>query len=142
MSKLRKALEEYLAVRRALGFKLDAPGRLLHQFMDFAEAERVTFITRDLALRWATEPPKCQPRYWANRLSVVRQFAQYHSGIDSRTEVLPLGLLPQRFHKRSPYFYSDTEIERLLAAAKQLRSRLKLQGATYFSFFGLLASTG
>ena len=58
MSKLRKALEEYLAVRRALGFKLDAPGRLLHQFMDFAEAERVTFITRDLALRWATEPPK------------------------------------------------------------------------------------
>jgi len=53
-----------------------------------------------------------------------------------------VGLLPQRFHKRSPYIYSDTEIERLIAAAKQLRSPLKLQGATYFAFFGLLAVTG
>src|SRR6266511_622144 len=102
MSKLRKALEEYLAVRRALGFKLNAPGRLLHQFMDFAETERASFITRDLALRWATQSAECQPVYWANRLSVVRQFAEYRSAIDPRTEIPPVGLLPQRFHKRSP----------------------------------------
>ncbi|SRR5437762_9384142 len=142
MSKLRRALEEYLAVHRALGFKLKAPGRLLHQFVDFAEAGRVSFITRDLALRWATQSSKCQPTYWANRLSVLRQFAKYHSAIDCRTEVPPVGLLPQHFHKRSPYLYSDPEIERLIAAAKQLRSPLMLQGATYFSFFGLLAITG
>ena len=63
MSKLRRALEEYLAVHRALGFKLKAPGRLLHQFVDFAEAGRVSFITRDLALHWATQSSKCQPTY-------------------------------------------------------------------------------
>src|SRR5438093_7589975 len=142
MSKLRTALEEYLAVQRALGFKLNAPGRLLHQFVDFADTERAAFITRDLALRWATQPRKSQPTYWANRLSVVRQFAEYHSAIDCRTEVPPVGLLPHHFHKRSPHLCSDTDIEQLIAAAQKLRSPLKLQGATYCSFFGLLAVTG
>jgi integrase/recombinase XerD len=142
MSKLRNALEEYLAVQRALGFKLDAPGRLLHQFVDFAETERTAYITRDLALRWATQREKAQPTYWANRLSVVRQFAEYHSAIDCRTEIPPVGLLLRHFHKRSPHLCTDRDIERLLASAQKLRSPLKLQSATYFSFFGLLAVTG
>ena len=34
---LIKALEEYLAVRRAMGFKLHLAGRLLHRFVEFAE---------------------------------------------------------------------------------------------------------
>ena len=142
MTKLGKALEEYLAVRRALGFRLDAPGRLLHQFIDFAEAERASFITRDLALRWATQSKQCHPAYWASRLSVVRRFAEYHSVIDPRTEIPPVGLLPHRLQKKSPYVYSDAEIEQLIAAAKRLRSPLELQGATYSTLFGLLAVTG
>jgi integrase/recombinase XerD len=35
MSEMRKALNEYLAVRRALGFKLEKEGRLLQNFVDF-----------------------------------------------------------------------------------------------------------
>jgi len=142
MSKLRRALEEYLAVRRALGFELRTPGRLLHQFMDFAEAEGVSFITRNLALRWATQCKNTQARYWAYRLSVVRQFAEYHRAIDCRTEIPSVGLLPQQFHKRSPYLYGDEEIEQLISAAKQMSSPLKLHGKTYCTFFGLLAVTG
>ena len=34
MSKLQVALDEYLAVRRALGFKLRLAGRLLQRFVD------------------------------------------------------------------------------------------------------------
>ena len=37
MSELGAALEEYLAVRRALGFKLRLAGRLLQRFVDFAD---------------------------------------------------------------------------------------------------------
>jgi len=50
MTKLKKALEEYLAVRRALGFKLHLAGRLLHRFVEFAEKEKAFFITTKLAL--------------------------------------------------------------------------------------------
>jgi hypothetical protein len=61
MSALRAALEEYLAVRRALGFKLRLSGRLLQRFVDFADREGATVITTELALRWATQPAQDTP---------------------------------------------------------------------------------
>ena len=85
MSELRTALEEYLAVRRALGFKLRLSGRLLQRFVDFADREGATIINTDLALRWATEPARAQPAQWANRLGMVRRFAQYRQAVDPRT---------------------------------------------------------
>ena len=45
MTKLKKALEEYLAVRRALGFRLRLAGRLLDRFVEFAERKQASFIT-------------------------------------------------------------------------------------------------
>jgi len=57
MSELRKSLRSYLALRRALGFKLKTQGYLLHRFVDFADEQGASFITRDLALRWAMASP-------------------------------------------------------------------------------------
>ena len=37
MSSLQSALDEYLAVRRALGYKLVLEGRLLRRFIEFAK---------------------------------------------------------------------------------------------------------
>src|SRR5438105_4364447 len=122
MSKLRKALDQYLEIRRALGFKLDVQGSLLHRFVDFAEAEDAPFITRDVALRWATQPKGCQPAQWAKRLGLVRRFAEYQNALDPRTEIPPADLLPHRFQRKPPYLYSDEEIARLVEVAKQLHS--------------------
>jgi len=142
MSELRKALNEYLAIRRALGFKLDVQGGLLHRFIDFAEGAQASFVTRDLALAWATSPKECQPAQWAIRLAVLRRFAEYRSAADPRTEILPMGLLPHRFCRKAPYIYSDDEIVRLIEAAKKLSSPKGLRAATYSTLFGLLSVTG
>ena len=40
MSSLREVLEDYLWMRRALGYKLEAPGRQLHQFVSLPRADR------------------------------------------------------------------------------------------------------
>ncbi len=56
MSKLQAALQEYLAVHRALGYKLRLPGRLLQRFVDFADRQGAAHITSELALAWATQP--------------------------------------------------------------------------------------
>jgi len=77
MSSLRTALDEYLAVRRALGYQLRLTGRLLRRFVEFAERARADYITTELALTWATQPAHAQPAQWANRLAMVRRFAQY-----------------------------------------------------------------
>lgn len=139
MSDLRKALDEYLALRRALGFKLTTQGQLLENFVDFAAKEGASFITRKLALRWATQPTQCQPARWARRLDLIRGFAQYRSAADPRTEIPPQQLLPHRYRRRTPYICSDEDIVRLMEAAKQLRP---FSAVTFSTLFGLLAVTG
>jgi integrase len=140
--RLCDALEEYLNVRRALGFKLRNAGGLLKGFVTYAEREGASSITTDLAVRWAMEQKNCQPAQWANRLSLVRRFARYVSALDPGTEIPPQGLLPYRFRRTQPYLYADEEIAHLIEAAKKLRSRQGLRAATYATLFGLLAVTG
>jgi len=142
MTKLRKALEEYLAVRRAMGFKLLSSGRSLHRFVEFAEKERASYITTKMALEWATQPKDAQPAYWAERLCMVRNFAKYHSAIDPRTEIPPAELLPYRYRRIPPYIYTDAEISKLIRTAKKLPSPRGLRAPTLSTLFGLLAVTG
>lgn len=139
--RLLEALEEYLALRRALGFILDGPCRALHSFVAYAEHEGAFSIRTDLALKWAMQPD-CQPAQWANRLSMVRRFARYMSALDARTEIPPDGLLPHRFRRKCPYIYTEEEITHLIGAAQNLSSPLGLRAATYSTLLGLLAVTG
>jgi integrase/recombinase XerD len=142
MSALCQALEEYLTMRRALGFKLREPGRALRRFVEFAEKKGASFITTELALCWAQQPSEADPAYWTNRLDMVRCFARYCKALDSRTEIPAEGLLPHRFRRKPPYLYSDAEILQIIEAAEQLPSRTGLRAATYSTLFGLVAVTG
>lgn len=142
MSKMRQDLEEYLATRRALGYKLRDAEVALHGFVSFTEQAGAPFITTDLGLEWACQPTGVQPALWAKRLGDVRHFARYLSASDPRTEVPAKGLLPYQYTRQTPYLYSDQEIDRLLVAAQQLPSATGLRAATYTTFFGLLTVTG
>lgn len=142
MSSLRIALDEYLAVRRALGYTLRLPGRLLRRFVEFAEQEGANYITTELALTWATQPTHAQPSQWANRLAMVRRFAYYCRPNDPRTIVPPPDLLPQQYRRVTPYLYRDEEILRLIKAARQLPSTIGLRPHTYATLFGLYVATG
>jgi hypothetical protein len=55
MTTLRKAVHEYLALRRRLGFKLHKAGKALPAFVTFMEQQRVSVITAQLALTWAQQ---------------------------------------------------------------------------------------
>jgi len=45
MKALRSALRQYIALRRALGTKLQEPAATLERFIDFLEREKAEFIT-------------------------------------------------------------------------------------------------
>ena len=49
---LQQALDDYLALRRSLGFKLHKEGRQLPQFLVFLQKNRAAYITARLALDW------------------------------------------------------------------------------------------
>jgi integrase len=142
MSTLREAAEQYLRIRRELGYKLREPAGRLRSFVAFAEREGADHVSTDLALRWARQPSGAQPAAWGLRLGVVRRFAVWLSAKDRRTEVPPAGPLPCRYRRKSPYLYSDEEIENLVRTAGRLPSAAGLRGRTFAAIFGLLAVTG
>lgn len=142
MNDLQLLLDEYLAVRRALGAKLKLPGRLLQRFVAFVAQRKAAFITTDLALQWATEPRDVQPAQWANRLGMVRRFARYANVVDPHHEVPPPGLLPYRYHRPPPYIYRDEEVAALIGAAERLPGFTGLRPYTCATLLGLIAVTG
>lgn len=142
MKTLQEAVQDYLALRRSLGFKLKPHQRYLEEFSSFLRQREVLRITSRLALQWATQPQHLHPSVWAARLTAVRGFARYWSATDPNTEVPPEGLLPYRPPRAKPYLYSDDEIQRLLEAAENMQTRHALQPWTYYCLLGLLAVTG
>jgi integrase/recombinase XerD len=142
MSGLDAALTEYLAIRRSLGFELREVAGCLRNFIAFLQAEGASYITTEIALRWATLPAETQPSTWAWRLGMVRRFAAWHSAMEPRTEIPPAGLLPHRYQRKRPHIYSDDEIDRILRRAAQLASPTGLRAHTYTTLFGLLAVSG
>jgi integrase/recombinase XerD len=142
MISLREAVEDYLTMRRSLGFKLRNMGYSLHHFVSFMEQEGASIITTELTLRWAQQPQNVQPGHWATRLSFVRSFARFWRATEPRTEIPPTGLLPYRAKRATPHIYSDDEIQQMLKAARKLPSAIGLRSHTYFTLFGLIAVTG
>ena len=65
MSRLDAALKEYLAIRRGLGFQLREVAGCLVNFVAFLQTEGASYITTELALRWATRPAEAQSATWA-----------------------------------------------------------------------------
>ena len=137
---LREALQQYLSLRRALGFKLKATGRLLGQFVEHLDAQGATTFTVADALAWATAPAGASRTWHAIRLSMVRGFAIYLHSLDPAVAVPPADLLRHGNDRVTPYFYSEGEIRALLTAAGALRPTFR--AATYQTLIGLLVASG
>lgn len=139
---LQRSVDEYLTLRRSLGFKLRDEKNVLMQFAEFLEQQGAEFITTDLAVQWAVQPEGTLSSHWARRLSMIRLFARHHAGSDPRTQIPPKGLLPYRYQRKQPYIYSEHEIVELLKATAALPSPVGMRGLSCCCLFGLLASTG
>jgi len=139
---LRTGLEEYLRVRRALGFALKQHGHSLGQFVEYAEAHGVVTITRRLAVEWATRNGATPHEEAWRRLGWVRCFARFWKVSDPRTEVPEEGLLPRLRVKRIPHIFTKREMSDLLRCCGDVHSLFSLSAPTMKTFLGLLWSTG
>ena len=140
MSPLCGHVEDYLRLRRALGFKLERAGHLLPKLVAYLEAAGSPTLTTKLAVSWARLPVNARANHWAARLAVARGFARYLQTIEPATEVPPAGVFPSRRHRPAPYLWSQQDICGLIDGARALRSPLR--AATYEALFGLLAVSG
>jgi len=141
VSALRTAAEEYLAMRRTLGFKLSTQGPLLMDFVGYCEGQATDRVTTEVAVAWAIDTPRSTDRvWWSHRLAVVRIFARHLQTLYPTTEIPPADVLPARYRRVTPYLYSRAQITALVEAAATLTPPLR--GRTYQTLIGLLAVTG
>lgn len=140
MIDLKRAIDDYLTVRRSLGYKLEQHGRLLPSFAAYLERSGGSFITVPLVLAWAASPP-ATTKSAARRVGIVRRFAQYVRTLDPRTEVPSPELVPYCKERLASYLYSSEDVRALMeATARELHGSLK--PFTYATLLGLLAAAG
>ncbi|MGH3814243.1 MAG: tyrosine-type recombinase/integrase [Pseudonocardiaceae bacterium] len=136
---LDRRLEEYLSIRRSLGFKLERDGKLLAQFIGYLHDQGADTVTVEDAVMWVSLP--AGGRGWlAFRMSVVRGFAAYLHTLDPAVPVPPADLFPAGPHRAVPYLYSAEDLAALITATDTLR--YPLQRSTYRTLVGLLAVSG
>lgn len=137
---MMKAIDTYLAVRRAAGFDLSVQEYLLKSFGRFASEREERQVRTQTVVQWASLGPSTEQR--DTRLRTVARFARHVHAEDDRHEVPPEGFFGYRKKRRVPFIYSRNDIERLVGAASCLHPAGSLRPHTYSTLFALLAATG
>lgn len=135
-----KAVESYLAVRRAAGFKLEVVEVLLRSFVRYAEKVGEQFVHAQTAIDWARRSKS--PEQKARRLQMVIRLARYLRAEDSRHEIPPEQDFGQRRRRPTPFIFEPADIVRLIQQAQHLLSMDSLLRRSFSTLFALLASTG
>lgn len=134
--------EQYLEMRRKLGFAMHIEGEELLRFARYAE--RVGHsgpLTVEIALQWA-QTSSGSRIYHARRLDIVRRFARYLKLTVPATEIPQEGILGPSYRRISPYIYSEQEVSALIGACRRLTPVNGIRPHTHATLFGLLACTG
>ena len=126
MSGLEQALSDYLQLRHSLGHEVAEAGWLLPDFVRYLDAHDYPTVTIQAALAWVKQTTTVTgTSVGPRRMTAARGFARYLSGIDARTEVPPLGLMPHRQRWRKPFIYTSTDITALMSQTRSIESPLR-----------------
>ncbi len=119
-----KPLNDFVALKRSLGFKYDVAADELYRFSKFSETLQLQepILNKDVVLAWnakrATESLTTQSR----RIYTLRQFALYLQSIGSQAYVTSPDRNPHR-QSHIPFIFTHLEIEHILLNSDQLRKR-------------------
>lgn len=135
-----RAVESYLAVRRAAGFDLTMVEYKLRSFARFAIQRGESHICTSTAIAWASQTSSVAER--DTRLKTVVRFAQHMRLEEPRHEVPPRDVFGYHKTRRAPFIYTPTDVADLLEAASRLGPPGTLRPHTYTTLLALLVTTG
>jgi integrase len=136
-------VEEFIALRRGLGYRSPSQERALRAFGRHLDATgHQGPIRLESSLDWATATVSTDPSNPARRLTTIRGFLRHLAAIDGASVVPAPGLLGPTSHRKPPHIYSDAEIDDLIRATAGLTPVGGLRPHCYATLFGLIACTG
>jgi len=139
---LTTAVDSYLAMRRALGYRLRDTEMILRDFAAFADAKQDSHVVTQTVLEWI-RTANGSPLRSCVRLRTVVRFARYLQAEDQRHEVPPENAFGRhRPQRRPPFLFTPAEVAALVRAARALEPQGALRPHLYSTLFGLIACTG
>jgi integrase/recombinase XerD len=140
---LESRLAAYLAIRQAMGYAMRAERTLLADFVTFlVQRAALNPIRAQAALDWASQSAhKRGLSGTASRLTMARRFLLHLRASYPDTEIPGLGLVSTA-RRPTPFLFTDDQIGRLAAAARNAGPQGSLRPHALATFLGLLASTG
>lgn len=136
-------VDRYIALGRALGWKLIKTERHLRAFARRLDARGETHIHSVALLEWVAAAGRT--RYArSERLRALVRFARFLHAEDPRHEIPPADIFSVIQARPAPYIYTPDEIACILDAAGALRRQRPnpLRRELYVMLFGLIAATG
>jgi integrase len=139
---LKQAANDYLTLRRELGFKLVDTEELLTSFATFAAERGDQVILEKTALDWAACGSSVQRRH--RRLRTLELFVEHLRAEDDRHQRIPIEHFPPSTGPRRfpPRIFSDDEISCVLQLTARLHPVRSIRPLTYRTLIGLLFTTG
>ena len=137
---LSAAIDRYLELRRALGYKLASDEVILRSFARYADGQLQARIESETVLDWADHSATARQR--GKRTRVVIGFARFLHAEDARHQIPPRPLPGSAHVRPMPHIFSKQEIAQLSQAAAQLRPVASLRPLTFDTLYNLLAVTG
>lgn len=137
---MTKLLDEYVALRRATGFKFHTEDVQLRSFIAFADKNGDRRVRAATAVKWASQTK--MPRQRHKRLRTVARFAEHLRAEDPRHELPPARLFVSSTSRPTPRIFTEDEISRIVSCAAEVGRKGDLLGKTYSTMYGLIATTG
>jgi integrase len=135
-------INRYVEFRRSLGYSFETQAATLQAFGRFVKHRaKAGPLTQRLVLTYVLGCP-VTPNVKARRYAVLKNFADYSSIFDPRTNSLDPQALPRSRAVPPARLLDEGELARLLKAAREISPLHPMRGATLFTIIGLLASTG
>jgi integrase len=139
---LATRVEDYITLRRSLGYSFQKQAATLRALVQYAEIERLDGpLTRDMALNFVLSwDGTANGR--AIRHGVIRRFCEYLAIYDPRTEALDPRALPRSRAIPPPRILTDDELGSLMSACRRVSPDYPERATVLTALVGLLASTG
>jgi integrase len=138
---LKRLVDDYLKVRRAMGFDLDSSEWVLRQYAEFATTRGDSHIRTQTAIDWAAASGGTagQRHFRLQRIVLVARYARAE---DPRHEIPPRGIFPRLPRQFLPVIYTQKEARGLIAAAGRLGPVGSPRPHTFAALLALLFATG
>ena len=129
---IAELVDEYIALRRSLGYRSVTRERSLRAFARYLSGHDGP-VPLESTLGWATWTSSTDPHNPARRVASVRPFLRHLHALDGGTDVPAPGLLGPTGYRKPPHIYSDGELADLLAAARRLSPVGGLRPLCYYT---------